>query len=81
MIVDSIKEVKYDVVCNSPNETDRFPEFFDGVSKSSEGLPTPETSPLRPPKPPRTEVRQYSWRNSYKEGSLYVHTHTKTIEN
>ena len=50
--------------CDAPNETDRFPRSADGSFKSSEGLPTPETSPLRPPKPPRTEVRQYSWRNS-----------------
>ena len=31
------------------------------------------TSPLRPPKPPRTEVRQYSWRNSTrKEVCMYI---------
>ena len=52
---------------NAPNEADRFPRSADGCSKSSEGLPTPEKSPLRPPKPPRTEVRKYSWRNSTKK--------------
>ena len=50
--------------CNAPNEADRFPTSADGSFKSSEGFPTPVTSPLRPPKPSRTEVRQYSWRNS-----------------
>ena len=50
--------------CNAPNEADRYPTSADGSFKSSAGLPTPETSPLRPPKPPRTEIRQYSWRNS-----------------
>ena len=54
-------------VCDAPNEADRFSRSADGCSKSSEGLPTPETSPLRPPKPPRTEVRQYSWRNFTKK--------------
>ena len=33
------------------------------------------TSPLRPPKPPRTEVRQYSWRNfARKEVCFYIRT-------
>ena len=33
------------------------------------------TSPLRPPKPPRTEIRQYSWRNlARKEVCLYLRT-------
>ena len=45
--------------CNAPNEADRFPTSADGSFKSSEGLPTPETSPLRPPKPPRAKIRQY----------------------
>ena len=49
--------------CDAPNEADRFPRSAAGSFKSFEGLRTPETSPLRPPKPPRTEVRQYSWRN------------------
>ena len=33
------------------------------------------TSPLRPPKPPRTEVRQYSWRNfTRKEVCMHIRT-------
>ena len=59
--------------CNALNEADRFPTSADGSFKSSEGLPTPETSPLRPPKPPRTKIRQYSWRNSSKrEVCMYI---------
>ena len=39
------------------------------------------TSPLRPPKPPRTEVRQYSWRNSTrKEVCMYIRM-LKPLEN
>ena len=35
----------------------------------------PETSPLRPPKPPRTEIRHYSWRNSTrKEVCMHIRT-------
>ena len=49
--------------CDAPNEADRFPRSADESCKASEGFPTPVTSPLRPPKPPRTEIRQYSWRN------------------
>ena len=59
--------------CDAPNEADRFPRSADGSFRASEGLPTPVTSPLRPPKPPRTEVRQYSWRNSTrKEVCMYI---------
>ena len=55
------------------NEADRFPRSADGSFKASKGFPTPVTSPLRPPKPPRTEVRQYSWRNSTrKEVCMYI---------
>ena len=50
--------------CDAPNEADKFPRSADGSFEASKGFPTPVTSPLRPPKPPRTEVRQYSWRNS-----------------
>ena len=58
--------------CNAPAEADRFPTSADGSFKSSEGLPTPETS-LRPPKPPRTKIRQYFWRNSSKrEVCMYI---------
>ena len=59
--------------CDAPNEADRFPRSADGSFEASEGFPTPVTSPLRPPKPPRTEVRQYSWRNSTrKEVCMYI---------
>ena len=41
--------------------------------KSAEGFPTPVTSPLSPPKPPRTRVKQYVWRNSAKkEVGMYI---------
>ena len=50
--------------CDAPNEADKFPRSADGSFEASKGFPTPVTSPLRPPKPPRTEVKQYSWHNS-----------------
>ena len=60
--------------CDAPKLADRVPKLSKKFSNSSEGLPTPETSPLRPPKPPRTEVRQYSWRNSTrKEVCMHIH--------
>ena len=69
----TIKSPASNTYCNAPNEADRFPTSADGSFKSSEGLPTPETSPLRPPKPPRTKIRQYSWRNSSKrEVCMYI---------
>ena len=59
--------------CDAPNEADRFPRSADGSCKASEGFPTPVTSPLRPPKPPRTEIRQYSWQNfARKEVCMYI---------
>ena len=61
--------------CDTPNEADRFPRSADGSFKASKVFPTPETSPLSPPKPPRTEVRQYSWRNfTGKEVCMYIGT-------
>ena len=60
-------------VCDAPNEADRFPRSADGSFEASKGFPTPVTSPLRPPKPHRTEVRQYSWRDSTrKEVCMYI---------
>ena len=53
--------------CDAPNEADKFPRSADGSFEASKGFPTPVTSPLRPLKPPRTEVRQYSGRNSAKK--------------
>ena len=59
--------------CDAPNEADRFPRSADGSCKASEGFPTPVTSPLRPPKPPRTEIRLYSWQNfARKEVCMYI---------
>ena len=61
--------------CDAPKSADRFPRSADGSFEASEGFPTPLTSPLRPPKPPRTEVRQYSWRNfTRKEVCFYIRT-------
>ena len=36
------------------------PESAEGFSKASEGFPNPVTSPLRPPKTPAAQMRQYS---------------------
>ena len=59
--------------CDAPAEIYKFPTSADRSCKASEGFPTPVTSPLRPPKPPRTKIRQYSWRNSSKrEVCMYI---------
>ena len=51
----------------------KFPTSADRSCKAAEDFPTPVTSPLRPPKPPRTERRQYSGRNSArKEVCMYI---------
>ena len=52
--------------CDAPAEISEWPTSSDGVCESSEGLLTPVTPSLRPPKPPRTGKRQFSWRNSPK---------------
>ena len=63
----------YYYYCDAPAEIYKLPTSADGSCKSSEGFPTPVTSPLLPPKPPRTERRQYSWRNSSKrEVCIYI---------
>ena len=53
--------------CDTPAEIYEFPTSADRSCKASEGFPTPVTSPLLPPKPPRTKIRQYAWRNSAKK--------------
>ena len=59
--------------CYAPEEIYKFYKLANVVYNSSEGLSTPVTSPLMPPKPARTERRLYSWRNSGKrEVCMYV---------
>ena len=49
--------------------------LMDFLKKTSEGFPTPVTSPLRPPTLPAAQVRQYSWRKYVKkEVCLYIRT-------
>ena len=52
--------------CDAPAEISKWPTSSDGAWESSEGLLTHVTPSLRPPKPPRTGKRQFSWRNSPK---------------
>ena len=56
--------------CDVPNKADKFPRSANGSLEASKGFPTPVTSPLMPPKPPRTEVRQYAWRR--KEVCMHI---------
>ena len=56
--------------CDTPKSADQVPKLSKESFEASKGLPTPVTSPLRPPKPPRTEVRQYSWRR--KEVCMHI---------
>ena len=56
--------------CDVPNKADKFHRSADGSLEASKGFPTPVTSPLMPPKPPRTEVRQYPWRR--KEVCMHI---------
>ena len=56
--------------CDAPNEADKFPKSADGSFEASKGFPTHVTSLLMPPKPPRTEVRLYSWRR--KEVCMHI---------
>ena len=41
-----------------------MPRSADGSLGASKGFPTPLTSSLMPPKPPRTKVRKYAWRKN-----------------
>ena len=59
--------------CYAPEEIYKSNKLANVFYNSSEGLSTPVTSPLMPPKPARTERRLYSWRNSSKrEVCMYV---------
>ena len=59
--------------CDAPAEIYEFPTSADRSCKAAEGFPTPVTSPLLPPKPPRTKIKQYAWRNSAKkEVCMYI---------
>ena len=59
--------------CYAPKEIYKSNKLANVVYNSSEGLSTPVTSPLMPPKPARTGRRLYSWRNSGKrEVCMYV---------
>ena len=59
--------------CYAPEEIYKSNKLANVVYNSSEGLSTPVTSSLMPPKPARTERRNYFWRNSSKrEVCMYV---------
>ena len=61
------------IYCDNPAEIFKLPASAGESCKSAEGFPTPVTSPLSPPKPPRTRVKQYVWRNSAKkEVCMYI---------
>ena len=59
--------------CYAPEEIYKSNKLANVFYNSSEGLSTPVTSSLMPPKPARTERRNYFWRNSSKrEVCMYV---------
>ena len=62
-------------LCDAPKSADRVPKLSKEFSKSSEGLPTPGTSPPRPPTPPTTQIRQYSW-HEYVRKEVCMHIRT-----
>ena len=47
--------------CDVPNKGEKLPRSADGSLGASKGFPTPLTSSLMPPKPPRSKVREYAW--------------------
>ena len=47
-----------------PNRGKKLPRSADGTLGASNGFPTPLTSSLMPPKPPRTKVREDAWRKN-----------------
>ena len=52
------------IYCDVPNKGEKLPRSADGSLGASKRFPTPLTSPLMPPKPPRTKVREYAWRRN-----------------
>ena len=50
--------------CDVPNTGKKLPRSADGSLGASKGFPSPLTSSLMPPKPPRTKVREYAWRKN-----------------
>ena len=72
-----MQDVRWDMFlnygCYAPEEIYKSNKLANVFYNSSEGLSTPVTSSLMPPKPARTERRLYSWRNSGKrEVCMYV---------
>ena len=51
-------------MCDIPNKDEKLPRSADGSLGTFKGFPTPLKSSLMPPKPPRTNVRQYAWRRN-----------------
>ena len=54
----------YYMYCDVPNKGKKLPRSADGPLGVSKGFPTPLTSSLMPPKPPRTKVREDAWRKN-----------------
>ena len=50
--------------CDVPNKGKKLPRSADVSLRASKGFPTPLTSCLMPPKPPRTKVREDTWRKN-----------------
>ena len=46
------------------NKGKKLPRSADGSLGASKGFPTPLASSLMPPKPPRTKVREHTWRKN-----------------
>ena len=64
LLVTKEQKLYRDGGCDVPNKDEKLPRSADGSLGASKGFPTPLTSPLMPPKPPRTNVRQHSWRRN-----------------
>ena len=50
--------------CDVPNKDEKLARSADGSLGAFKGFPTPLTSSLMPPKPPRKKVREYAWRRN-----------------